>query len=121
MINPIYKNKGNVKDPSNYRPITLLSCFGKVFTAAINNRIQNYVAEKQLLDRYQSGFHKGHITTDSIFILHHLIELVYKGKKKLFCPFIDLKQAFDKVWRNGLWEKLANYNITGKWHKNRLL
>ena len=46
--------------------------------------------------------------------LHNLIELVCKGKNKLFCAFIDLKQAFDKVWRNGLWEKLASYDIKGK-------
>ena len=114
MINPIYKNKGDIQDPSNYRPITLLSCLGKVFTAVINTRIQNYVDEKQLLDNCQSGFRKHHSTTDNIFILHNLIELVCKGKNKLFCAFIDLKQAFDKVWRNGLWEKLASYDIKGK-------
>ena len=34
--------------------------------------------------------------------------------KKLFCAFIDLKQAFDKEWRNGLWEKLADYDINSK-------
>ena len=46
IINPIYKNKGNVSDPENYRPITLLSCFGKLFTSILNNRllkcVENY-------------------------------------------------------------------------------
>lgn len=37
-----------------------------------------------------------------------------KCKKKLFCAFIDFKQAFDTVWRNGLWCKLLNYGINGK-------
>ena len=49
-----------------------------------------------------------------LFILHNLIELVCKGKKSVYCSFIDLKQAFDRVWREGLWEKLSNYNIDGK-------
>ena len=114
MINPIYKNKGDIKDPSNYRPITLLSCLGKVFTAVLNTRIQNYIEENQLLNDCQSGFRKDHSTTDNIFILHNLIDLVCKGKKNLFCAFINLKQAFDKVWRDGLWEKLILHNIKGK-------
>ena len=34
----VYKQKGETSDPSNYRPIRLLSCMGnlKVFTAVIN-------------------------------------------------------------------------------------
>ena len=36
-IKPIFKNKGNPKDPENYRPTTLLSNFGKLFTSIINN------------------------------------------------------------------------------------
>ena len=49
-----------------------------------------------------------------MFILHNLIELVCKSKKSIYCTFIDLKQAFDRVWREGLWEKISNYNINGK-------
>jgi hypothetical protein len=37
VIQPVYKNKGDSKDPSNYRPISLLSCFSKVFTSILNN------------------------------------------------------------------------------------
>ena len=35
-ILPIYKNKGDINDPDNYRGITILSCFGKLFTAVLN-------------------------------------------------------------------------------------
>ena len=40
--------------------------------------------------------------------------LICKSKKKLFYAFIDLKQAFDKIWRGGLWQKMFSYNIKGK-------
>ena len=38
-IRPIYKNNGNTRNPENYRPITILSCFGKLFTAVLNLRL----------------------------------------------------------------------------------
>jgi len=43
IINPIYKNKGDTSKAENYRPITLLSCLGKVFTSVLKNRIRRYI------------------------------------------------------------------------------
>ena len=39
----VYKNKGDIRHPENYRPITILSCFGKLFTSVLNIRITKYV------------------------------------------------------------------------------
>ena len=114
MIKPIYKNKGCKSDPANYRPITLISCLGKLFTSILNERLQKYADEHDLINDCQSGFRKGYSTVDNIFILHSLIELVCKSKRKLYCAFIDLKQAFDRVWRDGLWLKLYQSHINGK-------
>ena len=55
-ITPIYKNKGNSSDPANYRPITILSCLGKVFTAVLNNRLTDFVDTYNLLNENQAGF-----------------------------------------------------------------
>lgn len=57
IIHPIYikKNKGESKDPSNYRPISLFySCFSKVFTSIINNRLASYADQVQLISESQS-------------------------------------------------------------------
>ena len=43
LILPLYKNKGDINDPDNYRGITLLSCIGKMFTAILNERLNSYV------------------------------------------------------------------------------
>ena len=40
VIKPIYK-KGDTSEPSNYRAITLVSCFGKLFTIIVNERLKN--------------------------------------------------------------------------------
>lgn len=112
-IKPIYKNKGDSLDPNNYRPITLLSCLGKLFTAALNERLNMFLEENNLLNENQAGFRKHHSTTDHIFTLYSLIELMKYEKKKLFCCFVDFSKAFDSVWRIGLWRKLINTHVNG--------
>ena len=113
-ILPIYKNKGNINSPENYRPITLLSCLGKVFTSIINTRLYTFAEKYEIICPNQAGFRKGLSTIDNLFILQSLIEITKSYKKKLFCAFIDFKQAFDNVWRGGLWTKLSSYNVNGK-------
>ncbi|MEW8544141.1 MAG: reverse transcriptase family protein, partial [Candidatus Thiodiazotropha sp.] len=113
-IIPIYKNKGNTKDPENYRPITLLSCFGKLFTAIINARLQTYAQEFDVIGENQTGFRKNYSTMDNVFALHILFDLMSKSKRKLHCAFIDFRKAFDTVWRIGLWRKLIDSQIRGK-------
>ena len=113
-IIPIYKNKGNIENPENYRPITLLSCLGKLFTAIINTRLNAFSDERYLITHSQAGFRKGFSTSDNLFIIQSLIDILKSKNKKLYCAFVDFKQAFDTVWRKGLWYKLDQYNINGK-------
>jgi hypothetical protein len=49
----IYKNKGDKMDPKNYRPITILSCLGKLFTAVLHERLTQYSDDFFLLNENQ--------------------------------------------------------------------
>ena len=73
-ISPIYKGKGEENDPDNYRGITVLSCFGKLFTSVINDRIHSFLETNDILGNEQSGFRKGHSTMDHVFVLRCLID-----------------------------------------------
>ena len=112
-IRPIYKNKGSTTDPNNYRPITILSCLNKLFTAVLNERLTEYLDENVMLSENQAGFRKTYSTSDHIFSLHALIEIMKFEKKKLFCSFVDFSKAFDSVWRSALWGKLLCNEING--------
>ena len=113
-IVPFYKNKGAKTDPKNFRPITILSCFGKLFTSVLNNRLNTFSDEFLLLNENQTGFRKKYSTLDNTFVIYGLFELLKLKKKKLFCAFIDFEKAFDTVWRDGLWYKLLMCNIKDK-------
>lgn len=113
-IKPIYKNKGNPLDPKNFRPITILSCLGKLFTAILNERLCRFSEEALLMNENQFGFRKSYSTTDSFFTLFSFFEILKRKKKKLFCAFVDFEKAFDTVWRDALWYKLLLNHINGK-------
>jgi hypothetical protein len=101
-------------NPDNYRGITLLSCLGKLFTSLINNRLNIYLEETNLLGIEQAGFRDGFSTLDHIFTLHCLIDLYLHKKKRIYCCFIDYKKAFDLVDRSSLWMKLLGLGINGR-------
>ena len=110
-ILPLYKNKGDINNPDNYRGITLLSCIGKLFTTVINSRLTKYLDAVGCIGEEQAGFREGYSTIDHIFTLHAIIDMYLSKNKKLFCAFIDYRKAFDFVDRCSLWSKLIAVGI----------
>ena len=49
-----------------------------------------------------------------VFTLLCIFTLYERLQKNLFIAFIDYQKAFDTVWRAGLWLKLINEGISGK-------
>ena len=106
IICPAYKNKGDAANPDNYRGITILSCYGKLFTAVLNNRLNCYLEDMNVLCEEQAGFRKKYGTYDHIFNLKCLIDLYLHRNKSLYCAFIDYRNALDSINRIALWHKL---------------
>ena len=75
VIIPLYK-KGESSDPNNYRGITLISCFAKLFTVILNERLKKWSAQKlnDILTDAQFGFKPNYSTVDAIFMLNSIIE-----------------------------------------------
>ena len=108
-------NLGDPASPDNYRGITILNCFGKLFTTILSNRLNSYLDNMSILCEEQAGgFRKHYSTTDHIFNLKCLIDMYLRCNKTLFCAFIDYRKAFDSVDRCALWHTLLQYCIDGK-------
>ena len=106
---------GEKKDLNNYRGITLLSILGKLFVGILNERLEKFTKEFDLINENQAGFRKGYRTSDHMFTLNSLIQHFLQVKKKnLYVCFVDFRKAFDKVSHTILWNKLLNYGVNGK-------
>ena len=113
IIVPIHK-KGNTSDPNNYRGISLVSCFAKLFNTILNKRLKEWADTNDKVTDAQFGFKANYSTVDAIFILNHFIQENIRTKGKLFCCFVDFRKAYDLINRNCLWYKLIKDGIDGK-------
>lgn len=110
----IYK-KGDKFDPSNYRPIALVSCLLKTFSMIINNRLHIWSEELHLVPEFQAGFRKRRSCADHIFTLNSIIQIHLRQKRsKVFALFVDFKSAFPSVNHNILWHKLFKIGLSAK-------
>ena len=55
IISPLYKQDSRL-DPSNYRPVTLMSVMGKLFGVVVNQRLQGFTEAYDCLADEQGGF-----------------------------------------------------------------
>lgn len=117
IIKPLYKNKGEKNDVNNYRGITILSCFGKLFTAVLNNRLNKFLESVESIGEEQTGFRKGYTTLDHILTIRCILDLYLARRKRLYCCFVDYRKAFDSVDRILLWQKLLSSDINGRFFK----
>ena len=113
IIQPLHK-KGSVREPDNYRKLTLMACMGKVFESIINKRLVFQGEATDIIDHNQFGFCKGCRTSDNVFIIDTLISYHRSKKKNLYITFVDFSKAFDFVNRTFLYYKLIKKGYGGR-------
>ena len=91
---------------SSYRPISLLPILSKVLEKLFYERLMAIITRKNLIPSHQFGFRKHHSTIDQIHRITNIIETSFEKKKVCSAVFLDVSQAFDKVWHQGLIYKL---------------
>ena len=88
-----------------------MSCLGKLFLTILNNRLTQFVKDKNILSDKQLGFVAGNRTYAHIIINNLRRKYCHKYGSKLFSCFVDFLKAFDTIPRNISFKK--NYIIMG--------
>lgn len=107
---PIAKPGKNVKLPSSYRPISLLSNIGKILEKLLLSRIQQHTETNNIIPEEQFGFRKQHSTTHQTKRISSMIKKNKRLRLSTGLILFDIEKAFDSVWHAGLVYKLVKFN-----------
>ena len=97
------------REAKNFRPISLLSCLGKLFERVIARRVSFYMEQNQLFSKTQSGFRAKHMTAEQLLRLAEQCSFSFKKQQTVAALFLDAEAAFDKCWHSGIKYKLKNH------------
>ena len=121
-VMPIFK-KGDNSIIDNYRPVSILSCVGKLFERAVFKYVYNFLRDNNAISIKQSGFKPGDSTVYQLAHLYHIFTEALDKQKDIRVVFCDISKAFDRVWHTGLLAKLKRIGIDSnllKWFKDYL-
>jgi len=102
----IQKPGKNPTDVASYRPISLLPILSKILEKRLLKRIYRDTNLQDWIPSHQSGFRIAHSTIRQCYRITDIINKAFEEHKYCSAVFLDVSQAFDKVWHQGLLYKI---------------
>ena len=99
---------------NNYRGITLLTNFNKIFEILIWGRLEKWWVDNGIILNLRGACRKGQSCIHTAHLLQETVATALERHKSVLVAFYDVSEAFDTVWTDGLFSKLYNMGITGK-------
>lgn len=120
---PLHKS-GSHSDVGNYRPISLLSCFSKIYEKVMHKKLTTFLEQNKILFKSQYGFRALHSCEHALLEAQNHLNTALDKKQIAALLLIDFSKAFDMVDHNILLNKLEHYGIRGNflsWFRSYLI
>lgn len=111
-VTPVYKGK-KCKEMANYRPVSVLPVFSKIFECLMYKRLYSFINKHNLLYQYQFGFRNGYGTNLALITLIDKVACALEDGRFVLGVFLDFSKAFDTMNHAILLRKLYKYVIRG--------
>ena len=108
-VSPLYK-KDSPTDKANYRPVSVLTCFSKIFERVLHDQMDDFA--KLILSDDLSGFLKGHSCATALLKMTDDFRASLDNKDHCIAIAVDLSKAFDSISHSLLISKLKAYGFT---------
>uniref|UniRef100_A0AAG5DU64 Uncharacterized protein n=2 Tax=Anopheles atroparvus TaxID=41427 RepID=A0AAG5DU64_ANOAO len=113
LIVPIPKPDKNPHDATNYRPISLLNCIGKILERMVNRRLTQILETQNLISDAQHAFRAGRGTESYFSSFESIVQNSFTKNEYISCAIIDISKAFDRTWRHAILDQLSRWGIGG--------
>ena len=112
---PLYKGMNtSTLSVDNYRGITLLSTYNKLFEVILWDRIKGWWEDTGVIAQTQGACRPGTSCLHTAMLLQETIASQLEVNPKVFVAYIDVAKAFDSVWVDGLFSQLYDLGIRGR-------
>ena len=101
-------------DTGGYRQMCLLNTVYKCLSAIVTDSLYRLAERHCLLDPSQEGFRRLHSTVQQVQTLqslHWAVQEAAERREQLFCVYLDLRNAFNSIDHQALWQWLKELNI----------
>ena len=109
---PLFK-KANPLLCENYRSISLLPVYSKIFEKVIYTRMYGFLESNNLIYERQFGFRSKYSTNHALISTTEWIKSYIVKGNYVGGIFIELQKGFDTANHNILFEKLIDYGFRG--------
>ena len=106
----IYK-KGSTDDPSNFRPIALMSCLYKLVMGVIAKRLTSWAIDNDLLSKEQKSARPSEGCYEQTFLLQSVIGEARRSHKNAFVAWLDLRNAFGSIPHSAITTTLTHIGV----------
>jgi hypothetical protein len=106
----IYK-KGSTEDPSNFRPIALMSCLYKLVMGVIAKRLTSWAIDNDLVSKEQKSARPSEGCYEHTFLLQSIIADTRRSHKNVFVAWLDLRNAFGSIPHSAITTTLTHIGV----------